>query len=299
MDTTAEQESKKRLAPGNGPAMQLAFGYPRNFLENRYVYVVLSPRARGLSVGLNLSPARTCNFDCVYCEVNRRQPGLTESLSVEVMARELERTLASIQLGQLRRLACFAHTPAELLELRHVALSGDGEPTLCPEFAEVVQAAIHLRALGTFPFFRLVLMTNGSGLDQPAVQQGLKFFTKQDEIWAKLDVGTQAYMDRVNRARVPLAKVLANIRVLGQQRPVVIQSLFAAIQGEEPPEAELEAYALRLLELKQGGAQIALVQLYSAGRPPANSGCGHLPLKTLSRFAHRIQKTTGLPVEVF
>ena len=129
--------------------MELAFGYPRNFLENRYVYVVLSPRARGLSVGLNLTPSRTCNFDCVYCEVNRAMPVRADHLEVEVMAGELERTLAFIQSGQIRRLACFASTPDELLQLRHVALSGDGEPTLCPKFAQVVRDVVHLRALGS------------------------------------------------------------------------------------------------------------------------------------------------------
>jgi wyosine [tRNA(Phe)-imidazoG37] synthetase (radical SAM superfamily) len=299
METVIGQEPGKKVTAHAGPAMELAFGYPRNFLDNRYVYVVLSPRARGLSVGLNLTPSRTCNFDCVYCEVNRTVPAHTEQLDVEVMAAELERTLEFIQSGHIRRLACFAHAPAELLQLRHVALSGDGEPTLCPQFAEVVREAVHLRALGRFPFFELVLVTNATGLELSAVQQGLKFFTKQDEIWVKLDAGTQAYMNRVNRAKVSLDQVTASILALARQRPVVIQSLFPSIGGEEPPAAEIEAYADRLAGLKRDGAQISLVQIYSAGRPSANETCGHLPLKSLSRIAQQVRKLTGLPVEVF
>ena len=279
--------------------MELAFGYPRNFLDNQYVYVVLSPRAHGLSLGLNLTPSQTCNFDCVYCEVNRAAPARADHLDVEVMAAELERTLAYIQSGHIRRLACFASTPADLLHLQHVAISGDGEPTLCPKFAEAVREAVHLRALGRFPFFELVLVTNGTGLDLPAVQHGLKFFTKQDEIWVKLDAGTQAYMDRVNRSKVRLDQVTANILTLARQRPVVIQSLFPTIAGEEPPEREIEAYAQRLAGLTRAGAQISLVQVYSAGRPSANEACGHLPLKSLSRIAQQVRKATGLPVEVF
>jgi wyosine [tRNA(Phe)-imidazoG37] synthetase (radical SAM superfamily) len=285
------------VPPGCG--MELAFGYPRNFLDNRYVYVVLSSRARGLSVGLNLTPSRACNFDCVYCEVNRNQPERASQLDVEVMAGELRHTLASIQSGQIRKMAGFAHISEELLHLRHVALSGDGEPTLCPKFAEVVQAVIHLRALGTFPFFEMVLVTNATGLDRPEVQQGLKFFTKQDEVWLKLDAGTQEYMNRVNRPHVPLDRVLSNMLALGRQRPIVVQSLFGALHGEEPPEAEVEAYAQRLQDLKQGGANISLVQIYSAGRPSANSGCYHLPLKSLSRIAQQVKRITGLTVEVF
>ncbi len=299
MSTAIGQEPGKKVAAHPGPAMELAFGYPRNFLDNRYVYVVLSPRARGLSVGLNLTPSQTCNFDCVYCEVNRAMPARADRLEVEVMAGELERTLAFIQSGQIRRQPCFASTPAELLELRHVALSGDGEPTLCPQFAEVVREVVHLRALGRFPFFELVLVTNGTGLDLPAVQQGLRFFTKQDEIWVKLDAGTQAYMDRVNRTKVSLDQVTGNLLALARQRPVVIQSLFPSIAGEEPPEAEIEAYGQRLAGLRRAGAHISLVQVYSAGRPSANETCGHLPLRSLSRIAQQVRKATGLTVEVF
>ncbi len=299
METLIGQEPKKRSAHPAASATEMAFGYPRNFLDNRYVYLVLSSRARGLSVGLNLTPARTCNFDCVYCEVNREMPARADRLEVEVLAQELQRTLATIGSGDIRKLPCFAHLPAELLRLSHVALSGDGEPTLCPEFSEVVREVVHLRALGSIPFFKLVLVTNGTGLDQPSVLQGLKFFTQEDEIWMKLDAGTQAYMDRVNRSRVPLARVLANILTIGRQRPVVIQSLFLALQGEGPSEAEIDAYARCLLELKGAGARISLVQVYSAGRPSANTGFSGLPLRSLSRIAQQVRRATGLTVEVF
>ena len=144
-----------------------------------------------------------------------------------------------------------------------------------------------------------MLITNGTGLDQPQVQQGLKFFTKSDEIWVKLDGGTQAYLNKVDRMNVPLEKILANILAIARQRPIVIQSLFPSINGEEPPLEEIEQYAQRLKELRNNGAQISLVQIYSATRPTPNSGCGHLPLKTLSRIAQTVRQVTGLKAEVF
>ena len=162
-----------------------------------------------------------------------------------------------------------------------------------PDFAEALQAVVHVRALSGFPFFKLVLLTNATGLDHPHVQHGLKHFTRSDEVWAKLDGGTQAYVNKVNRASVPLEKILSNILLLGRQRPVVIQSLFPAINGEEPPLEEIEQYALRLRELKKAGAQISLVQIYSATRPSPNSESGHLPLKVLSRIAHTVRQTSG------
>ncbi|MBI5388646.1 MAG: radical SAM protein [Verrucomicrobia bacterium] len=289
---------KKAPAPGV-PPMELAFGFPRNFLDNRYVYVVISPRARGLTLGVNLTPARTCTFDCAYCEVKRDEPVDSPDIDLETLEKELYRTLAFVESGHIRRVPSFAALPNDLLQLRHVALSGDGEPTLCPRFAEVVETVVHVRALGRFPFFKMVLLTNATGLDLPPVQQGLKLFTKQDEVWAKLDAGTQEYMHRINRPRATLEKVLANILSLARQRPVVIQSLFCTIAGQEPSELEIQQYAERLKELTERGAKISLVQIYSAVRPTANSGCGHLPLKSLSRIAAYVKKTTGLAVEVF
>src|SRR6185295_20336399 len=64
------------------------FGYPRDFLDNRFVYLTISPRARGLSIGVNLNPDRKCNFDCVYCEVDRTQPIHDETIDCDVAAIE-------------------------------------------------------------------------------------------------------------------------------------------------------------------------------------------------------------------
>jgi wyosine [tRNA(Phe)-imidazoG37] synthetase (radical SAM superfamily) len=168
-----------------------------------------------------------------------------------------------------------------------------------PRFAEAVQAVVHVRATSGHPFFKIVLLTNGTLLDQPPVQQGLKFLTSRDEIWIKLDGGTQAYLNRINPSNFPLEKILANILLLGRQRPITVQSLFPALHGEEPPLEEIEQYANRLLQLKNAGAEIAQVQIYSATRPTRNSESGHLPLKSLSRIAHIVRQATGLNTEVF
>ena len=278
---------------------ETASGMPRDFLDNRFVYLVVSARARGLSIGVNLNPDKRCNFDCLYCEVNRREPPRETRLDPGVLAEELKRTLNFVSTGRLRERAGCHVLPDDRLQLRHVALSGDGEPTLAPNFVEAVQAVIHVRALGGFPFFKMVLITNATGLDQPHVQAGLKLFSKSDEIWAKLDGGTQAYLNQVDRLEIPLEKILENILLVARLRPVVIQSLFPALNSHEPPLEEIEQYAHRLLELKTAGAHLPLVQIYSATRPTPNSGVGHLPLKTLSRIAQTVRQIAGLRAEVF
>src|SRR5438270_4699356 len=296
---TPTDQAKDRVGARNSGSAETAFGCPRDFLGNRFVYVVVSPRARGLSVGVNMNPDAKCNFNCVYCEVNRMTPQPPQDLDLEAMASELKKTLSFVHGGRLRERSWYRTLPNELLHLRHLALSGDGEPTLAPQFASAVQAVLHVRALGQFPFFKLVLITNATGLDLPEVQQGLKLFTASDEVWAKLDGGAPGYLNHVNGAQVPLEKILANILALGRRRPLVIQSLFPAINDQEPSLAEIAQYVKRLKQLKQAGAQISLVQIYSATRPTPNSSCGHLPLKALSGIAQLVRRATGLRAEVF
>jgi wyosine [tRNA(Phe)-imidazoG37] synthetase (radical SAM superfamily) len=278
---------------------QTAFGRPRNPLNNRFVYAVISQRARGLSIGINLNPDKQCNFDCAYCEVKRDEPGRDRKVDLKLMAEELQGLLRLSYQNKLCELEWFRHLPRELLQLKEVALSGDGEPTLCLNFDAVVREVLHVRSRGEFPFFRIVLITNATGLDFPEVLRGIKALGKEDEIWVKLEAGTQQYMDKVNRTDIPLWKVLANILAVSKKRPVTIQSLFPLLNGEGPPEDEIEQYVQRLKELNAAGAQITTVQVYSAHRPPHQPNCEHLPLKTLSQIARRVRERAGLRAEVF
>jgi wyosine [tRNA(Phe)-imidazoG37] synthetase (radical SAM superfamily) len=275
------------------------FGLRRDFLENRFVYLAISPRARGLSIGINFNPDAACNFDCLYCDVDRSivRPDLL--IDCDVAARELEQTLALVHSPGLKGLPLYSALPPELLSLRHVALSGDGEPTASPQFLEMVQTAVHVRARGRFPFYKIVLITNASHLDMPEVQEGLTLFTTQDEVWAKLDAGTQAYMDLVNRGTVPLETILRNILLTARKRPVIIQSLFSSVDGVAPSLEEITAFSNRLKDLKDAGANISLVQIYSATRPTASNRVAHLPLRTMSQIAATVRVIAGVRAEIF
>src|SRR5947209_15573299 len=73
----------------------------RDFGGNRYVYPVVSRRSRGVSVGLNLNPDKVCNFDCVYCQVDRTTPGFDGGVDLNVLARELDDMLTLLRSGAL------------------------------------------------------------------------------------------------------------------------------------------------------------------------------------------------------
>jgi wyosine [tRNA(Phe)-imidazoG37] synthetase (radical SAM superfamily) len=267
----------------------------RQFLGNRFVYCVVSQRAGGLSIGINMNPDKRCNFDCVYCEVNRVIPGGPANVPVAVMIAELEALLAQTT----------GNSPAEWagipsgLPFREVALSGDGEPTICSHFQEIVEAVVRLRASRHFPFFKIVLITNGTGLHLPKVKAGISVLSSRDEIWVKLDAGTMEGLERINRTQVPLEHILQNIKDLGRQRPIVIQSLFPLHEGRGPSDEEIADYAQCLADLREAGTQISLVQVYSAHRPATNPHCGHLPLRALSRIAREVREKGGVPAEVF
>src|SRR5438067_13876588 len=133
----------KKADEGGGSSSQPAIGNPqsatfgdhrRDFGGNRYVYPVVSRRSRGVSVGLNLNPDKVCNFDCVYCQVDRTTPGPTDTVNVDRLREELEDMLDLVQTGRLFDHERFCDTPQVLRRLNDIAFSGDGEPTTCPEF---------------------------------------------------------------------------------------------------------------------------------------------------------------------
>ena len=276
-----------------------AFGFPRDFLGNKYVYVVMSARAGGLTVGLNLNPNNECNFKCVYCEIDHGSQSVHGEVDVALATQELQKTLLLINSGEIRKRPYYSKLPKELLQLRHVALSGHGEPTLCPQFPEILEAVSHIRAQGRFSFYKIVVITNASNLDQENIQRSLKLLTTKDEIWAKLEAGSEDYMQRVNHADIPLSKVVSNIILTGKHHPVVIQSLFPLINEKEPSDLEILEYCGRLKEITAAGATISLVQIYSASRPMLGTNVGHLRLKTLSQIAKTVRVETGLRVELF
>lgn len=267
----------------------------------RFIQPVISPRAGGISLRLNLNPDGHCNFNCVYCNVarGRAQPGCAPVLHDMLM--ELRDALQLVQSGQSRKISGLEKAPYELLRLGQVALSGDGEPTLSPIFPEVIWALVHMRACDIFGFFRIAVVTNAAQLQNPEIRAALRHLTARDEIWTKLEAGTEAWFQRVNRPDpgISLESIVTGIAVLAREQPVVIQSLFPALPEGGPSDSEQEAYVKQLQGLRDRQARISLVQIYSVSRPPAAPGASHLALRDLSRLARNVRSNTGLPVQVF
>src|SRR5437763_6556886 len=166
----------------------------RTFQDNVYVYAVVSRRSKGVSIGVNLNPDKVCNFDCVYCQVDRKTPPVVRDVEVPRLLQELEEMLDLVASGELFEHERFRQTPPALRRLNDIAFSGDGEPTTCPEFLEVVQSVAAIKQRRGLDAVKLVLITNATMLHRPRLCEALGILDANNgEIWAKLEAGTEAY----------------------------------------------------------------------------------------------------------
>ncbi len=273
--------------------------HPRQLGENRYVYAVHSRRARGISVGINLNPDKICNFDCIYCQVDRTTPPALREVDETRLMEELEAVLRSGKDGTLFGGPRFADLPAGRRRLADISFAGDGEPTTYPRFLEVVQQVVLLKQRLGLEGLKIAVLTNATVLDRPAVKEALAVLDRTDgEIWAKLDAGTEAYYELVcvpGGAR--FAKILANLQEAARVRPLVIQSLFLKLRGEGPSQAEIGAYVGRLREILDQGGAIKLVQIYTVARKPPTSEVEPLTDAEVDGIVERVRRETGLRVE--
>lgn len=271
--------------------------HSRAWRDNRYVYPVISRRSRGLSVGVNLNPDKICNFDCIYCCVDRTVPPAVTEVDMATLEAELDQLLDWAATGEIFTVAPFDQTPAELRRVNDVAFSGDGEPTTFKGFGRACELAARLLEKHGLAETKIVVITNATLLHRPAVAEAMEFLdAHKGEIWAKLDAGTEAYYRLVERTSIPLSRVLENIAVAGRKRPVVIQSLFMRIDGVGPDEAEVEAYIHRLKDLLNAGCQVGRVQVYTVARRTAGVNVAALPDRELDEIARRVREM-GLRVE--
>lgn len=291
------------LAPGDGAApasLELHARHPRSFAANRFVYPVLSRRSAGLSLGVNLNPDKVCNFDCIYCQVDRRRSAETRFVAVDALLAELDATLADILGGAIYDVEPFRSTPAALRRLNDIALSGDGEPTTYRNFDEIIERVAEVKRRRAPDDVKIVLITNASMFHRPRVRRGLEILDANNgEIWAKLETGTDAYYKLVERTRIPFRQVLDNITDAARRRPLVIQSLFMRIHGAGPPRDELTAFCDRLNEITAAGGRLKLIQIYTVARQPAESFVAPLEDAEVDAIAALVRERAGLPVTAF
>ena len=251
-----------------------------------YVYPVVSRRAGGVSVGINLNVNNACNWACVYCQVPDLTRGGPPPVDLELLENELRRFLHDATVGDFLA----RNVPPDSRRLVDVAFSGNGEPTSAPEFAEAVErVAAVLLEFGLLPSLKIRLITNGSLMHRPLVRQGIaRLGELGGEVWFKIDRATPAGVEAVNGVHLAPEKIRESLLACVQLAPTWVQTCYFAFDGEEASLAERSAY-LELLE--SVSAKIKGVHLYGLARPslqPAASRLSKLSLDNFQRFARSV-----------
>ncbi len=295
---TSDSRLTSLIDPANRPAFEQ---HHRNWQSNRYVYPVISRRSGGVSIGVNLNPDKVCNFDCVYCSVDRRIPGGSPAIDLAVLRTELTAILADFRSGKLFESPPFANVSPQLRRLNDIAFSGDGEPTSCPDLSSCLATAVAELGVHGLGRIKIVLITNATLFHRPAVMSALAYMDEHNgEIWAKLDAGTEDYYRTVDRTSIPFDRIISNIRSAAALRPIVIQTLLMRLHGRPTPDSEISAYIRRLQDIVAGGGKLKMIQLYTVARAPAEPFATPLSLAELEAVAERVRPALpNIPIEVY
>jgi len=264
----------------------------------KYVYPVVSRRARGVSVGVNLNPNNACNWRCIYCQVPNLVPGVAPEIDLDLLESELDRMLGALVQGDYME----RHVPAGARRLNDVAISGNGESTTSPQLPEVLRRiARSMESLGLLGETKLVLITNGSLVHRPHVQEALRLMAgMRGEVWYKLDSATAEGQAQLNDAHAGIARAEQNLRTAAVLCPTWLQTCVLELDGEPPSAAERRAYLKLVARLVADEVPLRGVLLYGLERKsyqPEAPRLGKLPAEWLEAFAREIE-TAGLAVQV-
>jgi wyosine [tRNA(Phe)-imidazoG37] synthetase (radical SAM superfamily) len=227
-----------------------------------YVYPVVSRRAKGVSIGINLNPNNACNWRCIYCQV----PDLTRGAAPEIDLTKLEDELRTMLHEALHGNFMQQRVPEEARRLEDIAFSGNGEPTSSAEFSAAI--AIVERVLREFDLLGKLtvrLITNGSLIEKAGVLDAIRHLGQLNgEIWFKVDAATTDGIARINDVRLNPQGVVERLQLCAQACPTWVQTCVFALDGEPPSAPEIAAY-IELLQ--QTSTTIAGVHLYGLARP--------------------------------
>lgn len=264
----------------------------------QYVYPVVSRRAGGVSIGINLNPNNACNWRCIYCQVPDLQRGSAPPIDIDKLEQELRGFLDDVFEGDF-----LARNVAEdARRVNDIAISGNGEPTSAVELENIVERIRVVRdEFAAARALKIILITNGSLVQRAGVQRGLTALAQAGgEIWFKIDSATKAGMRRINSIESTPARVLKNLLTAAALCPTYIQTCLFMQDGKIPSATERAAYVALLVSALGQGAVLKGVFLYGPAREslqPEAPNLAILPGTWLQDFSQTIS-ALGVAVKV-
>lgn len=235
--------------------------HSRDFAGFTYVYPVLSRRAGGISLGINLNINNACNWRCVYCQVPNLIRAKPIAIDLSVLEHEINSMLEQLlNQGLLAKLA-----PPEFARLNDIAISGNGEPTLSEQFLAVVDLIAKLKSkYAISKTVKTILITNGSNCDKVLVLEALDNLAKQNaQVWFKVDAITKDDIMTINQIDLNISSISMRLKNTAKRCPTYIQTCIFKLNGNEPSTNFILKYIAFILEHKE---YIQGVLLYSTAR---------------------------------
>jgi len=263
-----------------------------------YIYPVVSRRAGGVSIGINLNPNSACNWRCIYCQVPELKRGAAPTIDLIKLEKELYVFLQEILYGSFMQEQI---TPSAR-RIIDIALSGNGEPTSAKEFEQVIDIIGKVKHdFDSLKELKVVLITNGSLIDRSNVKAGLRSLAElKGEIWFKLDSVTREGRQQINNIRMSSRQVHNNLKLSTSLCQTWIQTCVFKTDGDHPTQVETKAYLKFIEELLQEGALLKGVLLYGLARSSMQPEAPRLTKVTqgwIESFGRKIH-SLGLPVKI-
>jgi len=272
--------------------------HDRDAVGMTYVYPVISRRAGGVSIGINLNPNNACNWHCAYCQVPNLTRGVAPDIDLIVLRSELTVMLEDVMHGGFM----LERVPEDCRQLCDIAISGNGEPSSCKSFDKVV--TVILQVMDSFSLLGVIpvrLISNGSYVHKTHVQRGLHLMAAhKGEVWMKVDAATDEGIARINGIEASVELLLKQIKCVAAVCPSWIQTCMLGWDSQEPSEAEVDAYLMFLSRLKAESVAIQGVLLYGLARPSLQPEMKHVSaLNSVWMEAMRDQiETVGFSVKL-
>lgn len=244
------------------------------FLFDKIVFGPVKSRRLGVSLGINLLPDDTkfCNYNCVYCEC-----GWSDNTVKKILPKATD--VKAALLSYLQKAG------KENIIPDVITFAGNGEPTLHPEFTQIINDTIELRDK-FFPQIKIAVLTNATRLDKPGISEALNMIEMPV---LKIDTLIQEDYEFVNGPSGNL-KIKKIVDLISQRfEAPIIQTMFFKVKTSErtfdnTTEQSLEKYFEALNQVKPSE-----VMIYSVSRDTPMSGIEKCDLDTLNKIAARIE----------
>lgn len=269
--------------------------HDRNIFDSKYVYPVVSRRAGGLSLGVNLNTNNACNWQCIYCEIPNLTRGGPEPIEVELLKDELNFWINQIINSNFLK----ENTPPGTT-FADVALSGNGEPTAAPEFLDVLEIIIaSLKEHKLIDKIPVRLITNGSFISKK--KECLNIFNQyHGEVWFKIDAADEDSIKLINQVNLDPNSMINNLKTCAEACQTVIQTCLLKINHQVPTNDFLKNYSKLIKPYER---LIKKIDLYSLARPSLQNNqditIERLSLDELNNIKNILQKQLTIKIDVF